>query len=353
MVDAGGKALVGLRFAVVDKDLVHDDLISVGFSDEGGRFWFGFTESQFNLDPFERETHPDLYILFSTRDGDRYRVVHRADFGHLKIKKGETDLGTIRIDTWSDGPVFLKGDPDPTPGCHANVRRLVFDHDLAVACLMEVAPLVESQFSVKGLLEEVDFEVGDDLSHAIRQLLPPAEEHLSDLAQALIEYLAGPFFRAFFDPLAGERGVVYVNRRALERQSLDGAKIELGRELARVAHFRANPDLVERWKDVISRLGEAKPRLENGGATSSPLSTASREELHELFDLAKEMDQATAAVMEELRRAYCWPDVLPHRSFLHRAAVFFATRIDDAEARAMLEALEEQYDRDLGPSLAG
>ena len=142
VVDAQGRALPGLRLAVVDADFLRDDLLAVGFTDDDGLFRLSFTRAEFNQDLFERESVPDLYIVYSKLRGDAYAAVHREDFAGRTFTDGCEDLGVVRIQSWLDAPVFL-GNQSATPGFRKSGLRLNVDDTLIVHCLEEIAPLLD------------------------------------------------------------------------------------------------------------------------------------------------------------------------------------------------------------------
>ncbi|MEL6181960.1 MAG: hypothetical protein AAFS10_23565, partial [Myxococcota bacterium] len=115
VVNQRGYAIQNLMVAVVDRDTLFDDLIGMGYTDTNGEFQLSFTRSEFNQDAFENEDLPDLMVICSVWDEDQFKVVHQHTCDALAFADGCEDLGVITVETWVEGPQFIKG-ANPTPG---------------------------------------------------------------------------------------------------------------------------------------------------------------------------------------------------------------------------------------------
>jgi hypothetical protein len=237
VLDARGRALSGLRLAVVDADLVRDDLLAVGFTDQDGRFRLSFTPSEFNQDPFERESVPDLYIVFSSLREGEFIAVHRESFATRAFLDGTEDLGVIPIPSWVQEPVFL-GHLAATPGFHKGALRLSVDDELVAHCLEEIAPLVEQLTGCRDLLARLRFELHDHMGAAVLDSQGNGDLHpilAWLLGNSMLANLA-----ALYDPV---QHIVHINLGWARRQGLDAVKVALGHELVHVAQFQGSPDL--------------------------------------------------------------------------------------------------------------
>lgn len=245
VVDAHGRALAGLRLAVVDADLLRDDLLAVGFTDDDGLFRLSFTRAEFNQDVFERETVPNLYIVFSNLRDDAYAAVHREDFPKRRFADGREDLGVVRIGSWLEAPVFL-GKQSATPGFREGGLRLNVDDDLVVHCLEEIAPLVEQLTGCRDLLADLRFELHGHLGAVAPQ--SQGNDGMHPVQTWLLGNSAFANLAALYDP---DTNVVHINLGWARRQALDGIKVALGHELVHVAQYRSAPELAVMHKRLM------------------------------------------------------------------------------------------------------
>ena len=258
-----GFAIHNLRVAVVDQDMMFHDLIGVGFTDKNGEFQLSFTRSEFNQDAFENEEVPDLMLICSVWDDDRFKVVHQHTCGELAFKDGSEDLGTVVIDSWDEAPRFIEG-ADPSPGLTKRVARLDITEPLVSHCLAEVAPLVEELTGWPDLLADLKVDITDDISPYFRKLTEEVLGESTWVSRQLDRLLAwSSSVMALYDPTSH---TIAINRSRMARYTnLDGFKVILGHELVHVGQFKQHPELIKLYRaqlDWIRELLEESEELD-------------------------------------------------------------------------------------------
>jgi len=251
-----GLAIHYLRVAVVDKDLMFDDLLGIGITDEEGRFRISFTSAEFRQQALERERTPDIYLVFSAYDDGEFRSVARKEFFHLTFTDRAEDLGEIRIDEWNEEMPSLP-DQKPTPGYRV-VDRLNLTNKLVAHCLEEVAPLVESLTGWKGLLEDISVRVGKDVSVLMAEVTEQMGLGEADFVTRAIWRNMSFDFPALYEPFSK---TIFINESAARKQNLDAFKVLLGHELVHVGQFQNFPDLIDeyvaRFESLVDIIGSS------------------------------------------------------------------------------------------------
>ncbi len=238
-----------LRLAIVDKDTLLDDLLGVGFTDQKGQFRISFTSNEFNQDFFESETLPNIYIVFSRKDpvDGKFKTIYQQSFLALSFAKDTEDLGNIEITTWQEPPCFLQG-VNATPGYHKKVQRLNLNDELVQHCLEEIAPLVEHLTGWYGSLENLTVKVVDDISPYIEDYGEGAQEEDLILSQETRNKIVASFTSPIVTIYEPIQNLLVIHRKEAAAQNLDALKVILGRELVKVAHFKAYPHLRDKQK---------------------------------------------------------------------------------------------------------
>jgi len=254
VTDARGRAIHNLRVAVVEQDALIDDLLGVGMTDERGAFRISFTTKEFNQEPFEHETSPDIYLVLSAYRDGKFVAVDRQEFPGLAFADGVADLGLIKIQSWDEEPTILSHQ-NPTPGLKLNVVRLNIDHDLVRHCLEEVGPLVESLTGWPGLLESTSVEIEEDAVAFWAKTMGSFDLGLPDLAKRVLSHVVFKKALAAYAPHAKR---IVVNGKEAVFSNLDGLKVILGHELVHRGQFLYEPGLLARYDAAVREL---RPKL--------------------------------------------------------------------------------------------
>lgn len=256
VVNQQGYPIINLRLAIVDKDLMLDDLIGVGFTNEEGRFKIDFTHSEFNQELGENEKTPDIYIVFSTFKENRFVAIDKQEFYHLKFKNLKEDLGTITIETFVEKPQFLP-DINPTPGYNKKVKRLKLSNEMVAYCLEEVCPRVETLTSWKNLLDDLNFEISNNFSETMVQTAKVIDPEINMFFTSLIIKPMAANTYATYDPFSH---TIFINEELVSQSNFDALKVVLGHELVHVGQFKYYPELKrkqkEAYKDLLKLINE-------------------------------------------------------------------------------------------------
>lgn len=265
VANAEGLPIAGLRLLFADRDLLRDDLIAYGHTDEQGRFECSFTRREFNRSLFEQEDAPDLYVQFFARERkeEAYRPIHRIDLDR-KIVPGNTDLGELVIADFTDRPTFhpeLAAEP-----AHADGGKVDVTPELLRAIVTEVAPLVRQYSDYDIDFENVPVTLldHDDIAAIDASFL----EIIGDLWNTIPGFVRRALVRSFMaNGLAfyhfGTRSI-HVLPRALRRMNLDALKVAIAHELVHAGQFQTRPELAaqlkQRHHDLLDKaLGDPEP----------------------------------------------------------------------------------------------
>lgn len=261
-----GDPLRRVVVAVVDEDLIRDDLIGVGITGPSGVFRASFVESEFNQDWFELERHPDIYLIFSIWTADGLVVVGRRYFPDLDFTAGAVDLGEVKVPRWGPEPIIMEG-VEATPGISRRVKRLNLSNDLVAHCLDDVVGKVERLTGWPDLLEGVEARVVKDMRPWLRRMV----ERLGGERDPLFERVFGAqlsrMFFALYDP---DENLILVNDATTRYCNLDGLKVLLGHELVHVGQFKHTPGLLDAYHQqfnaIFSVLDEEAGAAENAAS---------------------------------------------------------------------------------------
>ena len=192
---------------------------------------------------------PPVEAIFSIMDRDQQFVpVHRhvVEPDHVVSRSG--GIGTIILPLRkNDTPRAVKG-LERIPGIDKPRRRLRLDDELVQFVSLLAAPFTEEETGWAKLLSGIRFEIVDDYVAPVRRrteiLLGRStfEEH----EQALITH-AGQTLDAF--ALWSElESIVYLNRPALEQQSVAFLFVAVAHELVHVGQSKHHPETDVEWK---------------------------------------------------------------------------------------------------------
>lgn len=308
VVRANGAPFSEVVLAIVDEDLLNDDLIGIGVTDANGEFRLSFTTEAFNQDALECESTPDLYIVASLRFPGELVPIHKQEFSNLTFKDGVEDLGEIKIDSIEPlaGQVAI-------PGYKKIAKRLELDDETLSDAASEMSALVESLTGWKNLLDGVKVKVTDSIGKTFVGVLEGAdgsEIHDRDHAARMLNVsfaVAGVV--ALYDPFAR---VIHVDQRSMERQNLDGLRIFLGHELVHVGQFREHPELLEEQKPILKN---AVAKLRGESPTSDG---SSQEEIEKrTFGLMANIEGYASHIEHDfLRKLYNCAEPLQHTSVI-------------------------------------
>ncbi|MEO1268760.1 MAG: hypothetical protein AAFX99_11725 [Myxococcota bacterium] len=179
-------------------------------------------------------------------------MVHQHTCDALAFADGCEDLGVITVETWVEGPQFIKG-ANPTPGYGKRVARLNITEPLLQHCLEEVAPLVEELTGWPSLLEGLKIDLTDDISPYFNQLTQEVFGESTWTTRQLDRLMAwNSNIMALYDPT---HHVIAINRSRMARYTnLDGLKVILGHELVHVGQFRQHPELSDLYRSQLNWL---------------------------------------------------------------------------------------------------
>ena len=332
VVASDGRPLPGIRIAVAERDPLRDDLLGVGFTGDDGQFRLSFTQREFNLDPFERERRPELYVVLSTAIGERYVAIHRADL----VGDGPH---VVAINALRPAECAMLDGQAATPGYHGRVARLALDDATVAHCLEEVAPLVESLTGWRGLLDRLEVRMSLAVSPKVQELM--AELGVSS---TVTKAMMGGFLGAMYDPYAH---AVLINKRWAERQNLDEMKVVLGHELVHVGQHLAHPELTETGETLTRSYFRAVNKVTESAAFTSIaeyVQRLSEEPAHQAMQEHMSNIEGYASYVEHgwLRRHYTCATRYPHMSLLQRIAWWAIRRLDPTAPRA-LDVKDDQY----------
>jgi hypothetical protein len=197
---------------------------------------------------------PDIHLVVSVmnRDETDFVPVHRHVVGRQALLDGK--LGTIVVPMKKgDRPVTPRG-LERIPGSDRARKRLHLDDEL-LSTVTAVSELCIAEFTGwAGLLDGVRIEVVDDFAAPLRRRVEVllGRTTFDEYETELLEH-SGRTLQAygFWDPL---HSVVYLNRGALEQQSLGFLFLTLGHELVHVGQTKNHPELDVEWRGHAAEL---------------------------------------------------------------------------------------------------
>ena len=97
ILDCTGRPWPNAIVAIVDRDLLRDDLISIVGTREDGSFRSSFARAAFTQDPLEFERTPDLYLVVSMVLDGTLRTLAQLEIAERTEPETTLALGDLRL----------------------------------------------------------------------------------------------------------------------------------------------------------------------------------------------------------------------------------------------------------------
>lgn len=245
----------GAWVQVMDLDRFRHDLVAEGPTQADGTFEVDFTTDEFNLDTFEDETWPELWIVVSrtTADGERVAVDSRGVPRSLWVGQSVV-IDDIVVDEWMYAlPLTEEVPAANSPGGD----RIELTPELLEQFARRVEPEVERWTGWTNLVDDVSFEVSDDLADAMMSHVPI---DLGFVTRGLVNQTVGRMVAALYEPMTK---TIFVHPRC-EAFNSEGMKVVLGHELVHAGQFRECEDLVG---TIARSYAQLLGQIEDSGTT--------------------------------------------------------------------------------------
>lgn len=344
VVDPHGVAVPQAVVALVDEDMISDDLIGATLTGDDGRFAVTFSPEAFNQELLERESSPDLYVVVSLPLDGALRAVGRRSFAGRSLGRDE-DLGDIVLERREAGFAPLDGQA-PMPGGDKRARRLRLDDELLARTLGDVAPLVESLTGARGLLDGLGVVASDGLGETMLRMnseIVPTPTSGGRAERAALRLLSSGLTAflsrrmrlvgvvALYDPYA--RQIVF-DRPAIERVGYDSFRAILGHELVHAAQFKAHPALVDEFKEINHQM---LATVDEPEGSPEALEKARVAQLRLLRFSANIEGHATHLEHDFLRRAFSAHLDLPHAGLFEQAVWRISAAMSEGDQPSLVE----------------
>lgn len=265
LIDQQQIPLPGLLVAIIDRDLIWDDLIAYGQTNQKGEFLTHYLEADFRHQFAEFETRPDLSIIISYPNSSpqSYIPIKKIDIKPEQFQE-QLNLGDIVLTlpfTTITGLCAL-------PGNWGKSIRLNFDNSaLLEHCLNSVIKILEenlcytidrNSFSITALSQG---KIAQCYFQSITSQL-----QTYTLPAFLIKMIGKLFYHrllGLYDPF---HSTIYINKQKLQYQNIDTLKVVIGHELIHFIQFNKNPELRPRmialYKNYFDFLQRPLPAAE-------------------------------------------------------------------------------------------
>lgn len=245
----------GLLVTIIDRDLIWDDLIAYGLTNQNGEFLTHYLESDFQQEIAELESQPDLSIIISFFDSSKKCYI---PFKKIEIEskqfQAQLYLGDIILTT----PFTKINKLHSLPGHWGKSIRLNLD-DTGILdyCLNSILKIIEDSLQYK--IDQNDFSLRalsqSEIAHSYFQSIS-AQLPEYKLPSFLIKVIGKLFYHrllGLYDPF---QAVIYINKQKLKYQNIDTLKAVIGHELIHFIQFYKNPDLRQKMIDMYKKYFE-------------------------------------------------------------------------------------------------
>ncbi len=255
LIDQHQIPIPGFLVAIIDRDLIWDDLIAYGLTNQKGEFLTHYLASDFSHQFAEFESEPDLSIIVSypTSSPRRYIPIKKIDIEPEQFK-AQLNLQDIVLDSQFIPIAGLSA----LPGSWGKSKRLNFKNaEILDYCLNSVINIIEesikykidrNRFSIKALSQsEIARSYFQSMSTRLTNFkLPP-------LLLKLIGKLFYHRLLGLYDPF---QAIIYINKQRLQYQNIDTLKVVIGHELVHFIQFNKNPQLYQKMITLYQQYFE-------------------------------------------------------------------------------------------------
>ena len=263
---------------IIDLDRFRHDLISEGAPREDGSFTTSFGRSEFNLDRFENEDWPDLWVVIARRTDAGPIPIESFGLPRHRWNGRSADLGSIDLDPH----LFQLPGSEDVPSASAGTRdRVDLDADLARTLAAGVAPEVERLTGWPIALDNLSFDITDRFADHFAEYLDDVAATFIDPEQwwfrAAANLVANDFVTALYVP---QTNTIAINEGCSELPS-DSIQVVVGHELVHAAQFANIPNLTERITVAFGDLIETIDLARHDAAELE--STITNSEIHRIM----------------------------------------------------------------------
>ncbi|MEI7893529.1 MAG: hypothetical protein WCI05_10570 [Myxococcales bacterium] len=236
LIDEQGAGVPEVTFALVDRDVMDDDLIAVGRPAPDGTFCVSFTTTSFNQEPLEHDTTPRLALTVSMVEDDELKAFHSIQLPRLEFATDEETVGDLVLPL-SYGAVGLFLDDPPIPKLAKSARRVELDGEFSEDLVERLEPVVETLTG------------WPSLGHGLKVILRNLVRRLRHAPGGLAVYDAST-------------DTLYVDDDRMQLQSLDRVKVAIGRELVHRGQCKHHPEVAGHFELLRALRPEGGTHIE-------------------------------------------------------------------------------------------
>ena len=314
----------GLQIQVIDLDRFDHDLIAQGRLASDGTFSVSFGREEFNLDRFENEDWPELWIVVSRETADGFVPVESFGLPRSRWVGHTIDVGRIELN-----PMLLAlPDGERVADADGGGRaRVSLEGDSLREHAELVRPEVERLTGWTIDLSDIGFVAASDFGDLM----------LADLTGSGIEvpwYLRFAMRTYFAGSALGGYGAtsraVGVSPQC-SRLSSESLQVILGHELVHVGQFAHVPNLLERLQTALGDLLNDQQMLDSDAAGIVDVITSS-----ELWSIKVALEGQATWVQQALQstRPLAGP-IEPDPSLAGRLVMALASRFGPTDAEQL------------------